>query len=155
MDKNSLGKSKVNKALLGATNYYSEHKRITRVKSRHKKWAKDQQPGAGNKRSKYTSSKTHYSPTDPDARISVKPGKVRKLNYMGQLSVDKKDNQYLQEISNRLQNRLWKSKFIWENLVADTGYSSGEYYVFLESKDIESFIAFILFIKEDQTILFM
>ncbi|MCD9583398.1 hypothetical protein LVK05_15310, partial [Tenacibaculum maritimum] len=44
--------------------------------------------GAGNKNSKYTSNKTHYSPTDPDARISVKPGKARKLNYLSQLTVD-------------------------------------------------------------------
>ena len=49
----------------------------------------DQRPGAGNRGSKYTSNKTHYSPTDPDARIIVKPGKARKLNYMSQLSVDK------------------------------------------------------------------
>ena len=90
------------------------------IQSRNKKWAKDQdqRPGAGNKGSRYTSNKTHYSPTDPDARISVKPGKARKLNHMSQLSVDtahhvisdikayhadKKDNQYLQEITKRLQ----------------------------------------------------
>ena len=53
---------------------------------------------------------------------------------------DKKDNQYLQEISNRLQKRLWQSGFVWENLVADTGYSSGENYAFLEAKGIQSFI---------------
>jgi len=74
----------------------------------------DQCPGAKAKGSKYTSNKTHYSPTDPDARISVKPGKARKLNYLIQLSVDmahhvitdigayhadKKDNQCLQDIT--------------------------------------------------------
>jgi len=76
------------------------------------KWSKeqDQRTGAGNKGGRYTSNKTHYSPTDPNARISVKPGKARKLNYMSHLSVDtahhvitdikayhadKKDNQYL------------------------------------------------------------
>jgi hypothetical protein len=37
---------------------------------------------------KYLSNHTHYSPTDPDARISTKPGKPRNLNYLGQLSVD-------------------------------------------------------------------
>ena len=53
-----------------------------RLSSRNKKWAKDQdgRPGATHKKAKYTSNKTHYSPTDPDARISVKPRKVRKLN---------------------------------------------------------------------------
>ncbi|SKB53914.1 hypothetical protein [Maribacter arcticus] len=63
---------------------------ISSLESRNKKWAKDQdqRPGAGNKGAKYTSNNTHYSPTDPDARISVKPGKARKLNYLSQLSVD-------------------------------------------------------------------
>ena len=127
------------------------------IQSRNKKWAKeqDQRPGAGNKGSRYTSNKTHYSPTDPDARISVKPGKARKLNYMSQLSVDtghhvitdiaayhadKKDNQYLQDISIRLHQRLWKLGLVWENLVADTGYSSGENYAFLESQGLTSYI---------------
>ena len=35
---------------------------------------------------------------------------------------------------------MWKSGFVWENLVADTGYSSGENYAFLEAKGITSFI---------------
>ena len=85
----------------------------------------------GNKGSKYTSNKTHYSPTDPDARISVKPGKARKLNYMSQLSVDtghhiitditayhadKKDSQCLQDITVRLKNRLNKNGLLWQNV---------------------------------------
>ncbi|MBK9791537.1 MAG: hypothetical protein IPP60_00130 [Sphingobacteriales bacterium] len=37
-------------------------------------------------RSKFLSNLTDYSPTDPDARISVKPGKARQLNYFGQLA---------------------------------------------------------------------
>ena len=31
-------------------------------------------------RPKYLSNHTHYSPTDTDARVSVKPGKARQLN---------------------------------------------------------------------------
>ncbi len=42
----------------------------------------NQRQGAGNKGSKYTSNKTHYSPSDPDACISVKSRKARGLNYM-------------------------------------------------------------------------
>jgi hypothetical protein len=34
-------------------------------------------------RPKFLSNYTHHSPTDPDARISVKPGKARQLNYFG------------------------------------------------------------------------
>jgi transposase len=37
---------------------------------------------------KFLSNHTHYSPTDPDAKISVKLGKVRQLNNSGQLAVD-------------------------------------------------------------------
>ena len=39
-------------------------------------------------RPRFLSNHTHYSPTDPDAKISVKPGKARQLNYSGQLAVD-------------------------------------------------------------------
>ena len=130
---------------------------LQEIKSRNKRWAKDQdqRPGAGNKGSKYTSNKTHYSPTDPDARISVKPGKARKLNYLSQLSVDTahhvisdikayhadgKDNQQLQDIVLRLKRRLWKEGLVMENCVADTGYSSGDNYAFLEQQGIKSFI---------------
>ena len=132
-------------------------KELNAIASRNKKWGKDQdqRPGAGNKGSKYTSNKTHYSPTDPDARISVKPGKARKLNYLSQLSVDTahhvitdirayhadgKDNQQLQDIVQRLQRRLWQQGFVFENCVADTGYSSGENYAFLENQGLKSFI---------------
>ena len=99
--------------------------------------------------------RTRHTPTDPDARISVKPGKARKLNYLSQLSVDTahhvitdirayhadgKDNQQLSDIVARLQRRLWKEGLIWQNCVADTGYSSGENYAFLEKKGLKSFI---------------
>jgi hypothetical protein len=36
--------------------------------------------GASHKKARLLSNKTHYNPHDPDARISVKPGKARKLN---------------------------------------------------------------------------
>jgi len=53
---------------------------------------------------------------------------------------DKKDNQYLQDITKRLKSRLHKQGFIWRNCVADTGYSSGENYAFLEQEGLGSFI---------------
>lgn len=150
-------KAKENKATKEQQTISANKQELAAIKSRNKKWAKDQdqRPGAGNKGSKYTSNKTHYSPTDPDARISVKPGKARKLNYMSQLSVDtghhvitdiwayhadKKDNQYLQDIVNRLKPRLNKTGLLWRNCVADTGYSSGENYAFLEQVALQSFI---------------
>ena len=39
-------------------------------------------------RPRFLSNHTHYSNTDPDARISVKPGKARQMNYSGQIAVD-------------------------------------------------------------------
>ena len=150
-------KSKNDKSDKGGRSISASNKELAAIASRNKKWSKDQdqRPGAGNKGSKYTSNKTHYSPTDPDARISVKPGKARKLNYLSQLSVDTghhvitdikayhadgKDNQQLQDIVKRLRGRLWKQGLYWENCVADTGYSSGENYAFLENQELTSFI---------------
>ncbi|WP_422091655.1 IS1182 family transposase [Tenacibaculum ovolyticum] len=156
-DKEAFRKSKENKASESEQTLSASKSELLAIKSRNKKWSidQDQRPGAGNKEARYTSNKTHYSPTDPDARISVKPGKARKLNYMSQLSVDiahhvitdiqayhadKKDNQYLQDITNRLHNRLWKHGLLWENCVTDTGYSSGLNYSFLEAKGLVSYI---------------
>ena len=53
---------------------------------------------------------------------------------------DKKDNQYLQDITKRLKARLHDQGLLWRNCVADTGYSSGENYAFLEAEGLESFI---------------
>lgn len=53
---------------------------------------------------------------------------------------DKKDNQYLQDITKRLKTRLHNQGLHWRNCVADTGYSSGENYAFLEAEGLESFI---------------
>jgi Transposase DDE domain len=53
---------------------------------------------------------------------------------------DKKDNQYLQDITKRLKPRLLQQGLIWRNCVADTGYSSGENYAFLEAQGLESYI---------------
>ena len=150
-------KSKNDKSDKGGRSITASNRELAAIASRNKKWAKDQdqRPGAGNKGAKYTSNKTHYSPTDPDARISVKPGKARKLNYLSQLSVDTahhvitdirayhadgKDNQQLPDIVKRLHRRLWKQDLVWENCVADTGYSSGENYAFLEQQGLKSFI---------------
>tara|TARA_B110001454_G_scaffold171297_1_gene162098 strand:- start:272 stop:1852 length:1581 start_codon:yes stop_codon:yes gene_type:complete len=152
-----LRASKTNKASKEQQVITANAQELQAIRSRHKKWAKDQdqRPGAGNKGSKYTSNKTHYSPTDPDARISVKPGKARKLNYMSQLSVDsahhvitdikayhadKKDNQTLQDIVVRLKKRLHKQGLLWQYCVADTGYSSGDNYAFLEREGLQSYI---------------
>ena len=45
-------------------------------------------PGSQHPKSRLLSNKTHCSPTDPDAHISIKPGKARALNYLCSLAVD-------------------------------------------------------------------
>lgn len=153
----SIEDGKVNKASKEQQTITANKHKLQGIESRNKKWAKDQsdRPGATHKRAKYTSNHTHYSPTDPDARISVKPGKTRKLNYASQLTVDsshcvitdifadfanKKDSQSLVQITKRVQNRLSNEGLIWRNLLADTGYSSGDNYAFLEQACLKSYI---------------
>ena len=149
--------AKANKASKAQQTIDASARDLKALESRNKKWQKDQdeRPGANNKGAKYTSNKTHYSPTDPDARISVKPGKARKLNYLSQMAVDtahhvitdihadfahQKDNQHLQDITKRLKRRLGKQGLLWRNFLADAGYSSGENYAFLEANGLVSYI---------------
>ena len=112
-------------------------------------------PGAAHEKSQLLSNKTHYSPHDPDARISVKPGKARKLNYRCNIAVDTaegvishvqadfadgRDSQYLLQITRELQSRLKKNELLMENLLADAGYSNGSNYSFLEQKGITGWV---------------
>jgi hypothetical protein len=106
-------------------------------------------------RPKFLSNHTHYSPTDPDARISVKPGKARQLNYAGQLSVDdahhvitgavastagSRDSMILPDIVNQTIDNLNANHIQLDELVADAGYSSGEALQYLEDKNINAWI---------------
>ena len=60
-------KSKGDRSDKGQRSVTASKEELNAIKGRNKKWAKDQdqRPGAGNKGGKYTSNKTHYSPTDP------------------------------------------------------------------------------------------
>ena len=150
-------KAKNNKASQQQQTITADNRELQGIKSRTKKWAADQdaRPGSRNKGAKYTSNKTHYSPTDPDARISVKPGKARKLNYHGNISVDtahhvitdarayhadRVDSMNLQDVTQRLKRRLLKEGLLWQNVLADAGFSSGENYAFLEKENLISYI---------------
>jgi hypothetical protein len=150
-------KAQNNKASEEQQTITADERSLKEIKSRNLKWSTTQteRPGAKHKKSKYTSNKTHYSPVDPDARISVKPGKARKLNYHAQMAVDtehhvithigadyadKVDSKSLPQLVNTLQTRLRKQNLLWRNLLADAGYSSGENYALLEEKGVESYI---------------
>jgi transposase len=111
--------------------------------------------GAGNPKARLLSNKTHYSPTDPDARISVKPGKARALNYLCSLAVDTatgvishvqadfadaRDSAHLPHLVKGLQARLQRNDLTLRDVVADTGYSNGYNYALLEQGGITPWI---------------
>jgi transposase len=111
--------------------------------------------GDENNRPKFVSNHTHYSTTDADARVSVKPGKPRQLNYTAQVSVDtahhvitqiqtdyadKKDSQCLPSLLNNTVNNLKEEGLQIEEVFADAGYSSGEALRALEESNITGYI---------------
>ena len=106
-------------------------------------------------RPKFLSNHTHYSPTDPDAKISVKPGKARQLNYAGQIAVDdknhiitaacastagSKDSAILPEIMDQMLSNLKRHHLTTEEVLADAGYSSGDSLEYCRQKNINAFI---------------
>jgi len=106
-------------------------------------------------RPRFLSNHTHYSATDPDARISVKPGKARQMNYSGQIAVDdahhvitgamadyadKRDSQSLPQILEQTIKNLKEENIEVKQITGDTGYSSSESLKFIESKNIDAYI---------------
>nr|WP_233219258.1 IS1182 family transposase [Adhaeribacter arboris] len=111
--------------------------------------------GGNHEKARLVSNKTHYGPTDGDARISIKPGKAKKLNYHCSLAVDTakgvishvqadladgRDSQYLPAITLKLQRRLLDNELLLQELLADSGYSNGSNYSFLEQRKIIGWI---------------
>lgn len=107
------------------------------------------------KRPKFLSNHTHYSTTDKDARIAVKPGKPRQFNYLAQTSVDtehhvithieayhadNKDSQCLPAVLEGIKENLEREGIIVEQVIADTGYSSGAALKALEENNIIGYI---------------
>ena len=122
----------------------------------HHKWkAKAYKDMPKKPHGKFASNHTHYSTTDADARVSVKPGKPRQLNYLAQVSVDtahhvitqiqadradKKDSQYLPSLLTNTINNLQEQQLQVEEVYADAGYSSGEALRALEENNITGYI---------------
>lgn len=106
-------------------------------------------------RPKFLSNHTHYSPTDPDAKISTKPGKPRQLNYAGQLSVDdahhvitgacastagSKDSAIFSDIMDQTIENLNQNDLSMNEVIADAGYSSGESLTYCETNNLDAYI---------------
>ena len=131
-------------------------RQLKELDTRYQRQGKDYEEMPGSEgRGKFLSNKTHYSPTDPDARIAVKPGKPRELYYNGQIAVDTghhvithaesftadgKDCRDLIAIAEQLQTRLSSQGMLIEKLLADGAYSSGENYQYLEQNKITPYI---------------
>lgn len=109
----------------------------------------------GLKPKKNPSNDTHYSPSDPDAKMSVKPGKPTALNYLGQVAVDtathmithvqaftaeKRDSQCLAAMLRHLKNNLLENDITLKEVIADTGYSSGDAFKALEANKVTGYI---------------
>jgi len=131
-------------------------RQLKELDTRYQRQSKEYEEMPGSEsRGKFLSNKTHYSPTDPDARIAVKPGKPRELYYNGQIAVDTahhvithaqsftadgKDCRDLISITKQLQQRLQPNGLIIEKIAADAAYSSGENYQYLEQQNITPYI---------------
>ena len=143
-----------------ASNNGDNHKTVSVERKKavqlHHKWKQKAYKGMpGGETRKYVSNHTHYSTTDADARVSVKPGKPRQLNYMAQVSVDsshhvitqiqsdhadKKDSQCLPSLLNNTIANLKEQGVEVEEVYADAGYSSGEALKALEENNITGYI---------------
>lgn len=99
--------------------------------------------------------KTHYSPTDPDARIATKPGKPSQLNYLGQVSVDtahhvitnieahhadKRDSECLEQVMGHTIDNLSSHGLEVKEIIADTNYSSAEALKAADKKKVDTYI---------------
>lgn len=137
---------------------------------RHHQWKEEEyknQPGHNVKkdgemdefgntiRPKFLSNHTHFSKTDTDARISVKPGKPRQMNYSAQTCVDtkahvitnmmadfsdKRDSQSLAQAIEQSKENLKEHNLHLEEVLADSGYSSGSALRYLKDNNLTGYI---------------
>ena len=97
----------------------------------------------------------YYSPTDPDAKISYKPGKLRQLHYYAQVSVDdahhvicgagadladQRDSQCLQAIVEQTIENLAENDCCVSQILADSNYASGESLGYVEEQGLDAWI---------------
>jgi transposase len=95
------------------------------------------------------------STSDPDSRVSKKLGKLPALNHLGIISVDtqhhvicgamadfadKNDSDTTEEIIAQTVENLKSNDLQVEEVLADTGYSSGASYSYLDKQSITAYI---------------
>ena len=105
------------------------------------------------------------SKTDPDARISVKPGKLRQLNYLGQVSVDtanhvitnieahradKRDSECFGDVLDHAIENLKENGLEVKEVMADTNYSSADALKSAIKNNVDAYIPNIGVYKPDR-----
>lgn len=105
------------------------------------------------------------SKTDGDAKMSTKPGKPTQLNYLTQVSVDaashvitnieahhadKSDSECLPKVVQNTTMNLRSAGLIVEEVIADTGYSSGKALKYLEVNNLVGYIPNVSGYKADR-----
>ena len=115
---------------------------------------KDDNKGGQDKKAAPTN-QTHYSPSDPDARLTTKPGKPMRLYYRAQMSVDtashfityiqafkgnEADNSSLPVMLPQIMDNLSGHVTPVEEILADTGYSSGKAIRALMANNLQGYI---------------
>jgi transposase len=130
---------------------------LRRVATTHARYLRNDSGPLGRSRpqARLLSNKIPYSSADPDARISVKPGKARALNYLYSMAVDEQqgfishikvdsadrcDSVLLESIVTPLHQRLLTQHLPVREVVADTNYSNGVNYALLEARGITPWI---------------
>jgi len=118
-----------------------------------KKDEQEKAPGSTDK--SHPIAKTHYSPVDPDARLSTKRGKLPDLNYLGEVSVDtashvithvqafladQRDCQCLPGMLSNMVSNLKENDIIVKEVTADAGFNSGKTLKTLEAMGITGYI---------------
>ncbi|SEI96324.1 Transposase [Dyadobacter sp. SG02] len=111
------------------------------------------------------SNESHVSPSDPDARITMKPGKPMNLYYRSQVSVDTAshlityigafpgnaaDNVSLPKILEKIVENMQEHNIQVNEILADTGYSSGDAMRSLAEHNIEGYIPNTASYKKDR-----
>lgn len=128
---------------------------LTHKRYREKKYKEQDRNSKRKNKGRSFSNATHVSKSDPDARIAVKPGKPRMLCYTSTMSVDtresvitniaaefasQKDSKLLIRNVLRTDNILSANGLEMCQVLADTGFSSGENYQLLEEMGITAYI---------------
>lgn len=115
----------------------------------------DMEKASGLSNKSHPVAKTHYSPVDPDARLSTKRGKLPDLNYLGEISVDtashmithvqvfladQRDCQCLPGMLSNMVSNLKENDIIVKEVTADAGFNSGRTLKTLEAMVITGYI---------------